>query len=172
MKKNIIILAAMLLGGNMFAQSALLSRLTDGFESGLTYQSSLSNNSVTYSRGYSSYTRGTGFYIRPELYRGLYVTLGYQFNPYVQSLVSIGYGDGLTGSIGARAYTNDGNWAAMFDMRLSSINFSIHGVSFVAGAAYKDLDFGVGGSFYTDGYYYLIVPVITVGWNIRCYDHR
>lgn len=171
MKKSIIILVAMLLGGNLFAQFALLSRPTDGYELGLTDKTDITKTS-SQSIGYSSYTRGTGFYVRPELYRGLFVTLGYQFNPYVQSLLSIGYGDGLTGSIGARAYTNEGNWAAMFDLRLSSINFSIHGVSLVAGAAYKDLDFGLGGSFYTDGYYYLIVPVLTVGWNIRCYDHR
>ena len=174
--KKCIIVVVMLLSGSTFAQSALLSRPNEGFglspELVMNQPSTFSRSTNASSKGYSSYTRGSGFYVRPELYRGLFVTLGYQFNPYVQSIVSVGYGDGITGSIGARAYTNDGNWAAMFDLRLSTINFSIHGISLVAGAAYKDLDFGVGGSFYTDGYYYLIVPVITVGWNIRCYQHR
>lgn len=176
MKKCIIVVATILLSGSMFAQSALLSNPTDCFgfssESVVSQPPAFSQSTSFSSKGYSSYTRGSGFYVRPELYRGFFVTLGYQFNPYVQSLVSVGYGDGITGSIGARAYTNDGNWAAMFDLRLSTINFSVHGVSLVAGAAYKDLDFGVGGSFYTDGYNYLILPVFTIGWNIRCYEHR
>ena len=45
--------------------------------------------------GFSSggFTRGSGFVIRPELYSGLFATLGYQINPYVQ--LSGGFGFGL-----------------------------------------------------------------------------
>jgi len=119
-----------------------------------------------------SFTRGSGFVIRPELYRGFYGSFGYQFNPYIQSFVSVGYGDGLAFAVGARAYTNDNNWAGMFDLRCSLTNFNVLGVSLVGGASYKDLDFGFGGTLYTSGGKYAIVPVISIGWNIRCYPHR
>ncbi len=122
------------------------------------------------SSGY--FTRGQGFVIRPELYRGLFASIGYQINPYVQTFLSVGYGDGLEGAFGVRAYTGDADWVAMFDLRFSMTEFVLPGASLVAGASYKDLDFGAGLKTYSDGYYYLIVPVLSVGWNIRCYDHR
>lgn len=118
------------------------------------------------------FSRGQGFVIRPELYRGFFASLGYQINPYVQTFMSVGFGDGLEGALGVRAYTGDANWVAMFDLRISLTNFVLPGVSLVAGASYKDLDFGCGLKYYTDGEYYLIMPVISVGWNIRCYEHR
>ena len=118
------------------------------------------------------FSRGKGFVIRPELYRGFFASLGYQINPYVQTFMSVGFGDGLEGALGVRAYTGDANWVAMFDLRISLTNFVLPGVSLVAGASYKDLDFGCGLKYYTDGEYYLIMPVFSVGWNIRCYEHR
>ena len=121
---------------------------------------------------YSSFTRDQGFVIRPELYRGLFVNFGYQINPYIQTFACFGYGDGIEGGIGARVYTGDADWVAMFDLRFSLTDFSYPGGALVAGASYKDLDFGAGAKYYTDGYYYVIVPVLTVGWNIRCYEHR
>lgn len=121
---------------------------------------------------YNSFSRGQGFVIRPEFYRGLFVSFGYQINPYVQTFLGIGYGDGLTGGLGLRAYTGDANWVAMFDLRFEMTNFSLPGMALVAGASFKDLDFGAGIRAYTDGYNYLIYPVLCVGWNIRCYDHR
>ena len=173
MKKFIILAAGLFMGEILFAQTALLSTPTTINKNSLILkETETTKNYSNLSGGYSSFTRGSGFFIRPEIYRGLFATFGYQINPFVQTSLSIGYGDGLTGSMGVRAYTADANWAAMFDLRFSLINFGILGTSLAAGASYKDLDFGVGGSFYTDGYYYLIVPLLTVGWNIRCYDHR
>ena len=122
--------------------------------------------------GDNTFSRGKGFVIRPELYRGLFASFGYQINPYLQTFLSVGYGDGLESAIGLRAYTSDANWAAMFDLRFSLTNFVLPGLSLVGGASYKDLDFGGGLKYYTDGYYYLIMPVISVGWNIRCYEHK
>ena len=132
----------------------------------------LSDHSNAWGLNYSSFTRGQGFVIRPELYRGLFVNFGYQINPYVQTFLSVGYGDGLESALGVRAYTGDADWVAMFDLRFSLTNFVLPGVSLVAGASYKDLDFGAGLKYYTDGYHYLIMSVISVGWNIRCYEHR
>ena len=41
---------------------------------------------------FDNYTRGSGFVIRPELYSGLFATIGYQFNPYVQLSGGVGVG--------------------------------------------------------------------------------
>ena len=113
------------------------------------------------------FSRKKGFVIRPEIYRGFYASFGYQFNPYLQTFLGIGYGDGFESTLGIRAYTGDAKWAAMFDLRLGLTNFVLPGVSLVAGASYKNFDFGGGLKYYTDGYQYLIVPVISIGWNIR-----
>lgn len=120
----------------------------------------------------TSFSRGKGFVIRPEIHRGLYASFGYQFSPYLQSFLAVGYGDGLEGALGLRAYTGDAKWAAMFDLRFGLTNFVLPGVSLVAGASYKDFDFGGGLKYYTDGYQYVIMPVISIGWNIRLYEHR
>ena len=123
----------------------------------------------------SGFTRGSGFFLRPELDREVALRLGYQFNPYFQTYGGVGYDVFLKDvgfSAGVRAYTNDNKWAAMFDLRLDALISTVFSASLVAGAAYKDFDFGVGGTYYTDGSYYLIAPMLVVGYNIRCYSHR
>jgi hypothetical protein len=123
-----------------------------------------------------SYTRGKGFVIRPELYRGFFCSFGYQFNPYVQSYLSAGYGDGLTAAVGARVYTNKNKWTGMIDTRFCLADFDNYGISVVGGASYKDLDFGLGFTFYFDPYFggcaTAFVFAASIGWNIRCYPHR
>lgn len=125
------------------------------------------------------YTRGSGFVIRPELYSGLFATIGYQINPYVQ--ISGGWGFGLDSyggsiiSLGVRTYTSDAKWAAMFDYHIGFVN--IQGLNLtrhtiVGGASYKDFDFGAGLMYITDGYDSGIGLSITLGYNIRCYKHR
>lgn len=178
MKKTVILIAlAMMAGVHCFAQMSAFDNSAKEEKSSLI---SLSkgvlnadhSNEHTNLSSYGSFTRGDGFVIRPELYRGIFANFGYQINPYVQVYLGLGYSDGLDGALGLRAYTGDANWVAMFDLRFSVTDFALPGVALVAGASYKDLDFGAGLKYYTDGYYYLYVPVLTVGWNIRCYNHR
>lgn len=127
----------------------------------------------------AGYTRGNGFVIRPELYSGLFASLGYQINPYVQLSGGFGFGldayGGFITSLGIRTYTSDAHWAAIFDYHIGFV--SIQGLSFtrhtiIGGASYKDFDFGAGLMYITDGYYSGIGLSITLGYNIRCYKHR
>lgn len=177
MKKQLLFIAAIIFVAaqgkaqnnnmNLLAENVVTATSTT-----INETTAIESYSLLQNNGYNSFTRGQGFVIRPELYRGLYASLGYQINPYVQTFVSFGYGEGLEGALGVRAYTGDANWVAMFDLRASVTNFEIPGVSLVAGASFKDLDFGAGIKYYSDGYYYLIVPILSIGWNIRCYEHR
>ena len=182
-KTGLIIVAILLLNGMLFAQTSLtygdaikLGVPTEDtrLESVSLYEEQKSMN-VQHGNYRSSYTRGSGFVIRPEFYRGLYLSLGYQINPFVQPFLSIGAGgDGLASSAGARIYTNEGNWAGMIDVRADyNIDYELYGASLVGGASYKDLDFGTGLSYLTNGgkKNYLLW-VLSVGWNIRCYKHR
>ncbi len=182
-KLGLIITAILLLNGMLFAQTSLI--YGDGIKLGIPagntrlesvslYEGQQSMN-VQQGKYISSYTRGSGFVIRPELYRGFYLSLGYQINPFVQPLLSIGIGgDGLASSVGVRIYTNEGIWAGMIDVRANyNIDYELYGASLVGGASYKDLDFGGGLAYLTNGrsQNYLL-GVISVGWNIRCYRHR
>ena len=136
-----------------------------------------------------SYTRGRGFFIRPELYGGLFVNVGYQINPYVQ--LSVGPGGSLlmsqsgsnisvdfTGMVhgGVRIYTNDKPWAGMIDYHAGVLKNGKNLAqrhSLVGGASYKDLDFG-GGLQIMFGPNAQVIgygPLITVGYNIRFYEH-
>lgn len=152
----LLILASMLTGGNSYAQD---------------------NDKWNFSG--SDFSRGTGFVIRPELYSGLFATLGYQINPYVQISGGVGFGldayGGFITSLGIRTYTSDANWAAMFDYHIGFI--SIQGLNLtrhtiIGGASYKDFDFGAGLLYLTDGYDSGIGLSISLGYNIRCYKHR
>ena len=182
MRKRIIIaVAAMLSVMQLNAQMSNQKGVFETPETNTTAVSHFSQGDVTKGFSYynmssnqsnNSFSRGKGFVIRPELYRGLFVNFGYQINPYIQTFACFGYGDGVESGLGLRAYTGDADWVAMFDLRFSLTDFSFPGTSLVAGASYKDLDFGAGVKCYTDGYYYLLVSVLTVGWNIRCYEHR
>lgn len=184
MKKRCLIVAAMLLlGGMLSAQTSLTFGDATKLDlpSGSTKLENISlhdgQQSLNVQQGnyLSSYTRGSGFVIRPELYRGFYLSLGYQINPFVQPFLSIGAGgDGLATSAGARIYTNEGNWAGMIDVRADyNIDYELYGASIVGGASYKDLDFGTGLSYLTNGgNKNHLLWVLSVGWNIRCYRHR
>ena len=125
------------------------------------------------------YTRGSGFVIRPELYSGLFATLGYQINPYVQLSGGVGFGldqyGGMATTFGIRTYTSEKPWAAMFDYHIGFA--SIQGLSLirhtiVGGVSYKNFDIGAGVMYLTDGYVDALGLSITIGYNIRCYKHR
>ena len=136
------------------------------------------------------YTRGRGFFVRPELYGGLFVNVGYQISPYVQ--VSVGPGGTLfinqsgsnvsvdfTGMIhgGVRVYTNGNNpWSALIDYHVGAYRYNSDPVwrhSLVGGASYKDLDFGAGMqiNFGPNSKVIGYGPVITVGYNCSFYKH-
>lgn len=137
-----------------------------------------------------SYTRGRGFFIRPELYGGLFANVGYQISPYVQ--LSVGPGgtlfinqSGNNISIdfsamahgGVRVYTSDNPWAGMIDYHMGILlNDGKHlgqRHSLVGGASYKDLDFGGGLQVLLEPYNQSIGVgvLVTVGYNIRFYKH-
>lgn len=136
------------------------------------------------------YTRGRGFFVRPDLYGGFFANVGYQISPYVQ--VSVGPGAlflfnttgndvsvGFTGSVhgGVRVYTHGNNpWSALIDYHVGAFRYNRDPVwrhSLVGGASYKDLDFGAGFqiNFGPNAKVIGYGPVITVGYNFRFYKH-
>lgn len=133
----------------------------------------------------STFTRGQGFLVRPEMYGGFLLNVGYQFNPYFQ--VTVGAGVTIDPSTiaqaGVRVYTNKGNWAGMIDYHYCRGNYRgtnsygtysnrITAHRLVGGASFKDLDFGGGIQLVTLGSQIGIGPAITVGYNIRFYKHK
>ena len=77
--------------------------------------------------------------------------------------------------IGIRAYTSGKPWAAFFDYRVGAESISMYSFTrhtIVAGAAYKDFDFGAGVVFCTDGVTSATGLSLSIGYNIRCYKHR
>ena len=125
----------------------------------------------------TDFTRGKGFLIRPELYNGFFVNGGYQVNPFFQ--VSLGAGVTIDpvflSSAGVRVYTNEGHWAGMFDYHVRIGKYSgylIADNALIGGASYKDLDFGIGIHLMSVAGQLGFGPSVSVGWNIRFYDHR
>lgn len=138
-----------------------------------------------------TYTRGQGFFVRPELYGGIFANVGYQINPYVQ--LSVGPGASLLvksdapisldsfvpvamGHGGVRVYTNKHKWAGIVDYHASVFKYEgtvVWRHSIVGGASYKDLDFG-GGFQVMFGPNNQVIgygPLVTVGYNFRFYKH-
>ena len=84
-----------------------------------------------YNKANTNFTRGSGFIIRPELYSGLFATIGYQINPYAKISGGLGFGldeyGGVVTSLGIRAYTSESIWATMFDYHIGFV--SIQGLN-------------------------------------------
>ncbi len=135
-----------------------------------------------------SYTRGKGFFVRPDIYGGLFANVGYQFNPYVQ--ISAGPGVLLlinnTGNLsidfavtahgGIRVYTGQNPWTGMIDYHVGTFRYEGYQVwrhALVGGASYKDLDFGAGLQvmFVPNSQVIGYGPLFTVGYNFRFYKH-
>ena len=135
------------------------------------------------------YTRGRGFFVRPDLYGGFFANVGYQISPYVQ--VSVGPGAlflinntgnnvsvDLAGTVhgGVRVYTGKNPWTGFVDYHVGAFRYNRDPVwrhSLVGGASYKDLDFGAGMqvNFGPNSQVIGYGPVITVGYNFRFYKH-
>ena len=121
------------------------------------------------------FSRGQGYFIRPELYGAVLAEFGYQINPNLQ--FSLGAGVELTEEIsvpelvlGVRAYATDTKWTAFFDYHLGLLlvgQISVPDHRFTIGASYKNLDFG-GGIMYAniDGTG-IWSPCINIGYNFR-----
>ena len=135
------------------------------------------------------YTRGRGFFVRPDVYGGFFANVGYQISPYVQ--VSVGPGAlllftvagndvsvDLAGTVhgGVRVYTGKNPWTGLIDYHVGAFRYNRDPVwrhSLVGGASYKDLDFG-GGMQIMFGPNAQVIgygPVVTVGYNFRLYKH-
>lgn len=115
-----------------------------------------------------------GVVIRPELYSGLFVEAGYQFNPYFQLTGGLGFGldgfGGLVKTLGGRAYFSSTNFTPFADYHFSFFSFDgtlLFRNTIVAGLSYKNFDLGAGAMLLSDGYYSAVGLSITFGYNIR-----
>jgi hypothetical protein len=135
------------------------------------------------------YTRGSGFFVRPDVYGGFFANVGYQISPYVQ--VSVGPGAlflinnpgnnvsiDFVGTVhgGVRVYTGKNPWTGFVDYHVGAFRYNRDPIwrhSLVGGASYKDLDFGAGLqiNFGPNSQVVGYGPVITVGYNFRFYRH-
>ena len=136
-----------------------------------------------------SYTRGRGFFVRPEMYGGFFANVGYQISPYVQVSVGPGVlfllgqsGNNLSIDIagtvhgGVRVYTGKKPWAGLIDYHVGAFRYNRDPIwrhSLVGGASYKDLDFGGGLQvmFGPNSQVFGYGPLVTVGYNFRFYKH-
>lgn len=130
----------------------------------------------------TNYTRGKGFFVRPEFCNGLLANVGYQLNPYVQLSGNIGAALGnenspiaLVATVGIRTYFSDTPWTAFFDYHAGSeydMKYLVFRQTVNVGASYKDLDFGAGIIWGTDGYVSGMGLSLTIGYNFRFYKHK
>lgn len=121
-----------------------------------------------------AYTRGSCFVIRPELYSGLYLEAGYQFNPYLQLTGGVGAGladnGGWSLTLGGRYYITRTKFAPFVDYHAATIHINdivLLRNTLVAGLSYKNFDLGGGAMLLTHAGRNSIVPTITIGYNIR-----
>ena len=146
-------------------------------------QSTLLNDD--YSRGK---TVGTGFFLRPEYHGGWSLTFGAQPWSYGQLYVGVGQlmTKDLAWTMGMRFWFFDSEFSVWADNRYSfAFDFENLAASISIGVSYKDFDIGVGLEYGSDptspdygynGYFYgyelTLHPVLSIGYNIRCYEHR
>lgn len=125
-----------------------------------------------------TYTRSSGYFIRPEVYGGYGAEFGYQFSPYFQlsggPLVEVDVSSGeafMEFLLGVRAYASETKWTAFFDYHISLVfiyGYAVPLHRFSVGPSFKNFDFGVGIG-YSSGYW---SPVITIGHNFRLHSNR
>lgn len=125
-----------------------------------------------------AYTRGSCIVIRPELFSGLFLEAGYQFNPYFQ--VTGGFGAGLARdggwslTLGGRYYITSTKFAPFVDFHAATIHINDIVVlrnTLVAGLSYKNFDLGGGAMLLSHGDRNSIVPTATIGYNFRIRKH-
>ena len=136
----------------------------------------------------NTYTRGKGFFVRPDVYGGFFANVGYQINPYLQ--ISVGPGALLlvdnssnfsvelagTAHGGIRVYTGRNPWTGFIDYHVGAFRYEGYPIwrhAIAGGASYKDLDFG-GGIQVMFGPNSQVIgygPLVTVGYNFRFYKH-
>ena len=133
------------------------------------------------------FSRGQGFFIRPELYGAIMVEAGYQLNPYLQVSAGIGTEIGNNGGnivyatdlvLGARAYASETKWTGFLDYHIGITMMGGYGVPthrITVGPSYKNFDLGAGIMFATANGTGLgsgvLAPCLTFGYNIRFNRH-
>lgn len=137
--------------------------------------------SEEYSRGK---TIGTGFFLRPEYHGGWSLSIGAQPWSYGQLYAGVGQlmTKDIAWTIGMRFWFMDTELSIWMDNRYSfGFDFENMAMSLSLGLSYKDFDIGVGLEYgsdpsvpfkYIEGYEATLHPVLSIGYNIRCYSHR
>lgn len=102
------------------------------------------------------------------------MSVGIGFDTYVDGS-DLGFG--VNSSPGARFYTSDKPWSPFFDFRFFSEyadGFLVVGYKALGGVSYKDFDFGAGFAYCTlvDYIEYVMLPSLTISYNIRTFKHR
>ena len=137
--------------------------------------------SEEYSRGK---TIGTGLFLRPEYHGGWALSIGAQTGAYMQFYAGVSQlmTKDIAWTIGMRFWFTDTEFSIWMDNRYSfSFDFESIAMSLSLGVSYKDFDIGVGLEYgsdpsvpfeYIEGYEATLHPVVSIGYNIRCYSHR
>ena len=137
----------------------------------------------------NDYTRGTGttnagFFIRPEYHGGWSLTIGVQPRSWGQFYVGVCQlmTKDMAWTMGMRFWFYDTEFSGWFDNRYSfGFDFNNMAMSLSLGFSFKDFDVGVGLEYgsdpampyeYIDAYQLTLHPVFSIGYNIRCYEHR
>ena len=123
----------------------------------------------------SEFSRGQGYFIRPELYGAVMAEFGYQINPNFQ--FSLGAGMELAENaaipefvLGLRTYATDSKWTAFFDYHIGLLlvgSYSVPDHRFTVGASYKNLDFGGGIMYMNIDGTGIWGPCLNIGYNFR-----
>ena len=129
-------------------------------------------NAQTMETGFS---RGQGYFIRPELYGAVMAEFGYQINPNIQ--ISLGGGVELAEGyavpelvVGARTYASDSKWTAFFDYHLGLLilgDYALPDHRLSVGPSYKNFDIGAGIMYVNVDGVGVWAPCVNIGLNFR-----
>ena len=125
-----------------------------------------------------TFTRESGYIIRPEFLGAVLAEFGYQYNPNIQGSLGFGVEIGLDDGVvmpefvlGVRAYATENKWTAFVDYHIGMLLLTdIYAAithRFTAGPSYKNLDFGIGVGYAKFEGVGMWDPCINIGYNFR-----
>lgn len=127
----------------------------------------------------SGYTRGNGWFLRPET--GFFLNFGRQINPNLSVSAGPGWGlyatesakikGGICFNVDASYYFFDKKFTPMATLQVGLYSFSYFFARALAGFTWKDWDFQVGYIF-TPGMYMKGGIAWSIGYNFRLYPHK